>query len=47
MPLNWDLNVKSKEELVQRSRDVYKETDEQVILALASWMKRCGCKVDF
>ena len=47
MPLNWDLNVKSQEELVQRSRDVYKETDEKVSLAITSWMKICGCKVDF
>jgi len=43
MPLNWDLNVKSQEELVQRSRDVYKETDEkldQALGALEEWIKK-------
>ena len=30
MPLDWTLNVRSKEELEQRSKDVYGETDEKV-----------------
>ena len=30
MPLDWTLNVRSKEELEQRSKDVYEETDEKV-----------------
>ena len=34
MPLDWTLNVRSKEELEQRSKDVYGETDEKVHLFL-------------
>ena len=30
MALNWSLNVRSKDELEQRSKDVYGETDEKV-----------------
>ena len=37
MPLNWGLNVRSKEELEQRSKDVYGETDEKVDLFLSNW----------
>ena len=37
MPLNWNLNVRSKEELEQRSKDVYGETDEKVDLFLSNW----------
>jgi len=41
--MNWSLNVRSKEELEQRSRDVYGETDEKVdqaLSALDDWIKK-------